>query len=81
MLAPAVVLLMVTDCALEYTPDGGENVGVATGGRVIVYVADPTVDVLNPTFVAIALIVCVDPTEIALVYGVDDGVGVEPSVV
>jgi hypothetical protein len=42
MTAPALALEIATPCADAYAPAGGENVGVAARGMLIVYVAERT---------------------------------------
>ena len=82
-MAPPVESLMDTVCAVEYVPPAGLNVGVATVATVlIVYVAEATEELVSPLKAARALIVTVPLfTAIALLYTVDEVVGVEPSVV
>ena len=71
---------MVTDCAEVYVPPTGLNVGVAAGGA-IVYAPVATALLVKPLSTAMALIVSELETEIAVVYWVEDVVGVELSVV
>ena len=61
-------------------PPPGLSAGVAAG-TWIVYVPLATALVVYPDATAIALIVCVVATVIGPVYGVEDVVGVLPSVV
>ena len=61
-------------------PPAGLNVGVATLS-MMVYVADATSLSVMSALKALALIVVVERTSMGLVYGVDEFVGVEPSVV
>ena len=61
-------------------PLAGLSTGVAAG-TWIVYVALATALVVYPDATAIALIVCVVVTVMGPLYGVEDVVGVLPSVV
>ena len=81
MVAPDVVLFSVTFCAAVYGPPAGLNVGAATAGA-IVYVALLTELSAIPVRYAIALIVVVALTVIALLYSVPEVLlGVLPFVV
>ncbi len=80
MVAPAVVVVMDTIVPEMTAPAAGLNVGVATTGR-IVYAADPTAEFAKPDAIAMALMVVAAVIAIGAVYWVDDGPGVDPSVV
>jgi hypothetical protein len=78
-LAPAVVSASATVCTVVYVPGAGENVGVSTGGWLIVYAPVPTALVVKPVAVAIALMVSAALTLMGAVKCVEDIVGVLPS--
>ncbi len=83
MVAPVVASLIVTDVGPVMTPAAGLITGVEAAGLpgFTVYVPVVVALVVKPVATAIALIVVVELTVIAPVYGVEAVVGVEPFVV
>jgi hypothetical protein len=55
--------------------------GVAAAGRLIAYAAEPTAEVVYPLAVAMAWMVSLELTAIALEYTLEEVVGVVPLVV
>jgi ATP-dependent protease HslVU (ClpYQ) peptidase subunit len=80
MVVPEVVSPIVTDCDVVYVPAAGENVG-AGKTVLMVYAAVATELLVKPVLTAIASSVSDALTVIALLYTLDDVVGVVPFVV
>lgn len=78
MVAPGVASVIVTDCADEYAPCGGDKTG---GSACNAYVAAPTPLLGYPGARAIALTVSEFCSRNGPVYKVEFAVGVLPSVV
>jgi hypothetical protein len=72
---------MVTVWAALYVPVPGLNVGVAAGGKFMVYAAEPAALSVYPVAIEIAFTVSVAETVIGTEYAGELVVGVDPFVV